>query len=105
MKAEKMSRIAALGCLLCGRPSELHHLRAGMGMGQRNTDENVIGLCPYHHRTGPFGEAIHNGYKTFCKKYGSEATLLAKLNKILRERNDEMDTDSDTTDDGRLRGT
>ena len=91
-----MNRVAELGCLICGRPSELHHLRAGMG--QRGKD--VIPLCPYHHRHGPFGEATHNGYKTFCKKYGSEATLLAKLNKILRERNDEMDTDGDTTDDG-----
>ena len=101
MNKAYMNRVAELGCLLCGRPAELHHLRAGMG--QRGKD--VIPLCPHHHRHGPFGDATHNGYKTFCKKYGSEATLLAKLNKILRERNDEMDTDSDTTDDGGVCGT
>ena len=78
----KLNRIAALGCIICHKPAELHHLRDGAGMGQRGKE--VIPLCPYHHRQGPFGEAIHNGYKTFAKKYGDERYLLDKVNKILQ---------------------
>ena len=76
-----MNRVAELGCIICGSPAEIHHLRTGAGMGQRGNE--VIPLCPFHHRQGPFGEAIHSGAKEFAKKHGDERTLLDKLNRIL----------------------
>jgi hypothetical protein len=55
-----------------------------MGMGQRNSDDNVIPLCHMHHRTGHFGVAIHNGQRTFESRYGTEAELLQKTKQLLR---------------------
>ena len=42
-----MGRIAELPCSLCGSPgpSQVHHLREGMGMAQRNSDWITIPLC------------------------------------------------------------
>lgn len=83
-KAERkfLSAIADAGCILCRyldlgiTPCEIHHLRAGMGAGQRNSNTNVIGLCPEHHRgnTGYHGL----GRRAFERKYGiTELELLA----------------------------
>lgn len=55
-----MGRVAALGCILCriqGRgqaPAEIHHLREGVGMAQRQSDYLTVPLCPDCHR-GPSG--------------------------------------------------
>ena len=83
-KAERayLNRIAEQGCVLClhlgyGRTdAEIHHLRHGMGMGQRNNNMSVIPLCPEHHRgnTGYHGL----GRRAFERKYGTtELELLA----------------------------
>uniref|UniRef100_UPI0033400FE1 Ref family recombination enhancement nuclease n=1 Tax=Castellaniella defragrans TaxID=75697 RepID=UPI0033400FE1 len=69
-----LDAIAAQGCILCrrlgypGTPAEIHHLRAGMGAGQRNSNQNVIPLCPEHHRgnTGYHGL----GRRAFERMYG-----------------------------------
>ena len=74
--------VARIGCLICGRPAELHHCRKGVGMGQRG--EEVIPLCAIHHRLGSFGEAIHNGYKTFSLIHGSEEDLIKRRDAILK---------------------
>lgn len=77
-----MSRIAEQGCVLCAylglgeTRAEIHHLRHGMGMGQRNNNKMVIGLCPEHHRgtTGFHGM----GRRAFEREYGvTELDLLA----------------------------
>ena len=83
--AEKrhLSRIADMGCLICGAPAEIHHLRTVCGMSQRANNYLTIGLCPEHHRQGAFGHAIHNGYQEFSKNYGSEGDLLAETIKRL----------------------
>lgn len=82
-KKEKiyMSKVVAIGCILdnCRMPAEVHHIRAGVGMGQRNSNFNILPLCPAHHRTGGFGVAIHAGQKTWEKKYGTELDLLNKV--------------------------
>ena len=54
---EYLDRVANLGCIVCKKNGyhtepEIHHLREGMGMGQRNDYLNAIPLCPIHHRTG-----------------------------------------------------
>lgn len=78
-----MSKVAALGCILCRRlgygntPAQLHHVREGQGMSQRAADTLVIPLCPEHH-TG--GSGLHGmGTKRFERVYRvSELDLLAE---------------------------
>ena len=78
--AEKrhLDRISNMGCILCGSPAEIHHLRTVCGMSQRANNFLTIPLCSEHHRHGTFGNAIHNGYQEFSKNHGSEGDLLAK---------------------------
>lgn len=85
-KAEKehLNKIASLGCIICRMPCEIHHLRHGMGMGQRNSHFNAIGLCPNHHRTGGYGVAFHAGKKAFEKKFGTEIELLEKTINMIK---------------------
>jgi hypothetical protein len=83
-----LSKVAAIGCIICRMPAEIHHIRAGMGMGQRNNHFNAIPLCHKHHRTGGHGVALHAGQKTFEAKFGTELELLEKVNKLI-ESSDE----------------
>lgn len=87
-KAERkhLSAIAEQGCVLCrhlgygATPAEIHHLRHGMGLAQRNSNCNVIPLCPEHHRgsTGYHGL----GRRAFERMYGvTELDLLAMSQK------------------------
>jgi hypothetical protein len=84
---EHLNKVAELGCIVCynnghaGTPAEIHHINAN-GMGMRSDNYSVIPLCPYHHRNGGYGEAVHAGLVAFEKKYGTEAELL----KQVRER-------------------
>ena len=72
-----MNNVAELGCLVCGRPPHLHHIRPkGTGIGRRSSDYCVIPLCHDHHQ-GQF--SIHNSKKSFEKKYGTEEELLKKV--------------------------
>ena len=90
-KAEQrhLSAVAELGCIACRRigisdsPAEAHHIRSGVGMGQRSSHFEVIGLCPLHHRTGGYGVAIHAGQKTWEAKFGTELELLEWINVLL----------------------
>ena len=79
-----MDRLASMGCLICGAPANIHHLRHGMGMGQRNDAYHAIPLCFDHHQ-GQHG-IHHMGTKAWQKVYGTEEELLAKVNKLLEER-------------------
>lgn len=85
-KAEKqhLAKVAELGCIICKSPAEIHHLRMGMGMGQRNDYKHAIGLCHVHHRTGGYGIAIHAGQKEFEKNFGSEEALLHQVERLLK---------------------
>ena len=80
---EHLNRVAELGCIICHQPAEIHHLRTGMGIGQRNDHFNVLPLCPTHHRTGGYGTAIHQGRKAFEQNFGSELDLLTRVEKLL----------------------
>lgn len=84
-KSEKLhlSRVADLGCIICHQPAEIHHLRTGMGMAQRNSNFNVIPLCPLHHRTGGYGTAFHAGRKAFEQNFGTEEELLKRVKGLL----------------------
>lgn len=81
-----MSAQADAGCILCRHlgygdtPAEIHHLRDGMGAGQRNSNLMTIPLCPEHHRgrTGFHGL----GRRAFEREYGvTEMDLLGMSQK------------------------
>lgn len=72
-----MGRVADLGCCICHRPAEVHHVRAGMlAAGMRPSHYDVIPLCPDHHRNGGPGVAVHMGRKSWAENYGAESDFL-----------------------------
>ena len=68
---ERWGRIAELGCLICNQPAEIHHAKVTLGM--RKNHDLVLPLCPTHHRSGIYGEALH----------GTEQELLDKVSKLV----------------------
>jgi hypothetical protein len=80
---EYLSRVAALGCIICGAEAEIHHLRTGMGLGMRNDYKNAIPLCPSHHRSGGYKVAYHAGRLAFESQFGTETELLEKVRSLL----------------------
>jgi len=91
-KAEKLhlNKVAAAGCIACfkqGTPGtfgEIHHPRAGTGMGQKASHFDAICLCPAHHRgtAGLAVPSIHGSKNAFIEAFGTEAELL-ELTKTL----------------------
>lgn len=85
-KLEKlhMSKVASLGCIICGNPQvHLHHIRyAGLGMGKKSSHYSVIPLCQPHHQ-GNF--SIHNNPKEFTEKYGTQQYLLERVLERIKE--------------------
>ena len=75
------------GCVVCKKlghgfvEAQIHHLRTGMGMGQRN--KLFIPLCHFHHQHPEYG--IHGGTKSWQKKYGTELELLEYYNSTVEE--------------------
>jgi len=88
---EYLSKVADIGCIICyrlgyaGTISEIHHVRGvGLGMGVRNSHDNVLPLCPEHHRgnTGYHGM----GRKAFERKYETtEQDLLIQVKEMLND--------------------
>ncbi len=79
-ESDHMNRVAALGCIICRRPAEIHHLP---GHGIRASHYDTIPLCAEHHRNGNIGTAVHSGRRSFEANFGTERELLAKVNKLL----------------------
>lgn len=86
---EHMGRVAALGCIAClnlghpGTPAEVHHLKEGNGTSVKASNYRVIPLCPYHHRTGGFGNAYHTNGPEWEKRHGLQVNLLAQTEGLL----------------------
>jgi len=77
-----MSKVASLGCLVCQRPANVHHIRpVGLGMGMRSSHYQVVPLCREHHQ-GQF--SIHNCKEQFEAMYGTEAELLQRTLKEIK---------------------
>lgn len=59
LAAEKrhLAYIASLPCLICGAPSEVHHVHSDGMKRIARSHKRTIALCPLHHRTGP--QAVH----------------------------------------------
>ncbi len=77
-----LSRVRNLPCVVCvmtnwdqTTPTEVHHIRDGVGMGQKAGDHEVVALCSWHHRTG--WNAFHANPAMFKWLYGTERHLLA----------------------------
>jgi len=66
-----MGRVAELGCLICGSPANVHHIRTE----RIKNDFLTIPLCREHHQ-GDF--SIHMSKEQFTNIYGSELHLLAE---------------------------
>lgn len=87
---EHLSKLVQLGCIVCRNlgyrdsPAEVHHIRAGKGVGQRSGHFDTLPLCPGHHRTGGHGTAIHAGQKTWEAKFGTETKLLGQVQRMLK---------------------
>jgi hypothetical protein len=76
---DHMSKVAELGCIICGGIAAIHH--ALTGRGGRKDHMKVLPLCYAHHQ-GWAG--IHTlGRKTWQAKFGSEQELLDKVEALL----------------------
>lgn len=81
-----MADVANLGCVACRNhgygetPAEVHHIRDGVGRGQRADDTETIPLCPAHHRgtAHPIVPSIHRDKRRFEREFGTERELLAQ---------------------------
>lgn len=79
--AKHLRNTASLGCVVCRNlgygpsPAQLHHIRAGQGVGQRASHRQVIPLCPAHHlATYPTG--FHANPRGWQQEHGTELELL-----------------------------
>jgi hypothetical protein len=82
LEREHMSKVASLGCLVCQRPANVHHIRpVGLGIGMRSGHYQTIPLCHDHHQ-GQF--SIHNCKKQFEAMYGTEEELLHRTLKEIK---------------------
>lgn len=84
LKEEKeyLDKLATLGCYCCRTegiesPAMIHHIREGMGMGQRAPHiGGTIPLCYAHHQSGENGAlAFHRSPKEWRERYGSEKEI------------------------------
>ena len=80
-----LNRVAELGCIICRRPAEIHHIGNGT-LGKRASNFETIPLCPEHHRTGGHGVAVHAGRRTWEAIYGTEKGLLERVRQMIEER-------------------
>ncbi len=77
-ESRHMGRVAALGCLVCDAPANVHHIRTE----RIKNDFLTIPLCREHHQ-GDF--SIHMSKRQFENIYGSELHLLAETLKQLEK--------------------
>lgn len=75
-------KIRALGCIICGRPAAIHHIREGLGMGQAVNHWKIIPLCYDHHQSEENGcISIHGTPLLFIETFGTATELERKLAK------------------------
>jgi hypothetical protein len=76
---EWYSRVASLGCICCGKPTQIHHNTRHRGKGQKSHWRLVLPLCHTHHTTGGHGNAIHAGTETWEAIFGTQEELLERV--------------------------
>ena len=84
-KAEKehLRRVAEMGCYVCSRPAEIHHIRHQTGLAMRSSHYENIPICPDHHRLTKI--SVHLNKKEFVKRYGTEQQILAEIRRRLND--------------------
>lgn len=86
IQRDMWSKIADLGCIVCGNSQvEIHH--CGTGGGGRKNHDFVIGLCFYHHR-GEMGIDRKSGTNCLSKRkwqevFGGERALFNKTMEMI----------------------
>ena len=81
---KRLDQVAELGCLVCDdlgnedTPAQIHHQ-----LGQGRDDNKVLPLCPYHHLDGGYGIAVHDGTRTWEKIYGTQASMVERVNLLV----------------------
>ena len=87
-KSEKtwLGIVSNEGCVVCYElgyrnlpQSPIHHLRFGVGGGQKNSNYATMGLCRPHHQQAGHGVSFHDGQEAWEKKYGKEMELYERL--------------------------
>lgn len=86
--AEKrhMDRVAAMGCLVSGKPATLHHVSATIHGGRiARSHKRVVPLAPEYHliQHGPKASVEALGHGGFFEKYGID--LLAEADRLWEE--------------------
>ena len=77
-----MGRIAALGCLVCRAPAEVHHVHSDGLKRITRSHRLTTPLCPIHHRTGL--SAVHAiGHAEFAVAH--QIDLLAEAIRLWQE--------------------
>ena len=82
------TNVVALGCIACKNlghddtPCEVHHIYSG-ALGKKASNDEVIPLCPIHHRTGGYRIAVHSGRDTWEGIHGTEKELLEQVRGLL----------------------
>ena len=104
MDQKRYEALIHIGCICCRLqestccgPVEVHHLNLGGKAGQRRLgDDYTIPLGAWHHRGTPywmetksrmrtlFGPSLALQSKLFRERYGTDETLLAKTNELIR---------------------
>lgn len=98
--------IKEIGCVACKsrgvyRVPDVHHLNTGGHAGhKRRGDEFTIGLCKWHHVGTPpdgmlvpeysLGPSLAKQPNRFRQVFGSDDELLARQNKLLREKGKQL---------------
>ena len=79
-------QVRDLGCLICGQPAAIHHVREGLGMGQAVDHDRVLPLCYSHHQGEELGDiSLHGNTKEFEEMYGTEIELEKLLGKCFQQ--------------------
>jgi len=83
---ELRSDLAELGCVICGRPAQIHHIREHEGISQRAEDDDAFPLCDDHHNGGVVGMAIHADVEAWEAIHGSVWVHLRHCHEQIEER-------------------
>ena len=91
-----LGKLATMGCYCCRTegnesPALIHHIREGMGMGQRAPHiGGTIPLCYAHHQSGENGAlAFHRSPKLWREKYGSEKEIAQGYYELIQKLDQE----------------
>ena len=76
---EYLSRVAALGCIICGAPASIHHVRR---YGETRKHSKIVPLCHRHHQ-GAAG--IHTlGKREFERLFMTQDAMLKETQRRLQ---------------------